>query len=149
MRETGGFELASTITLVLQANRLTKCASHNYFHSEYLPFPYGSRYRARNTWHTAFIFDNITNELEEYLLEEQVESDYEDGLFSIAESVTNRLQEDYDELTGDDTNKNRFIKSLTKVFALLLNTKVDTVDKIKRILRIAIKTTLKIWEGQK
>ena len=27
-RETGGFELASTITLVLQANRLTKCASH-------------------------------------------------------------------------------------------------------------------------
>ena len=26
--ETGGFELASTITLVLQANRLTKCPSH-------------------------------------------------------------------------------------------------------------------------
>ena len=26
--ETGGFELASTITLVLQVNRLTKCASH-------------------------------------------------------------------------------------------------------------------------
>ena len=25
---TGGFELASTITLVFQANRLTKCASH-------------------------------------------------------------------------------------------------------------------------
>ena len=26
--ETGGYKLASTITLVLQANRLTKCASH-------------------------------------------------------------------------------------------------------------------------
>ena len=26
--ETGGFEVASTITLVLQANRLSKCASH-------------------------------------------------------------------------------------------------------------------------
>ena len=26
--ETGGFELTSTITLALQANRLTKCASH-------------------------------------------------------------------------------------------------------------------------
>ena len=26
--ETGGFELALTTTLVLQANRLTKCASH-------------------------------------------------------------------------------------------------------------------------
>ena len=32
--ETGGFELASTITLVLQANRLTKCifcVKHKYF----------------------------------------------------------------------------------------------------------------------
>ena len=28
--ETGGFELASTITLVLQANRLTKCASYQH-----------------------------------------------------------------------------------------------------------------------
>ena len=28
MRETSGLELASTNTLVLQANRLTKCASH-------------------------------------------------------------------------------------------------------------------------
>ena len=27
-RETGGFEVASTITLALQANRLIKCASH-------------------------------------------------------------------------------------------------------------------------
>ena len=27
MRETGGLELASTITLVLQVNQLTKCAS--------------------------------------------------------------------------------------------------------------------------
>ena len=29
MRETGGLKLASTITLVLQANRLTNCASQN------------------------------------------------------------------------------------------------------------------------
>ena len=81
---------------------------------------------------TPFIFDNITNELEEYLLEEQGESDAEDGLFSIVESVTNKLQEDYDELNGNNTDKKRFIKSLTRVFALLLNTEVDTVDKIKK-----------------
>ena len=30
-RETGGFELASTITLVVQANRLTKCASQVFY----------------------------------------------------------------------------------------------------------------------
>ena len=27
-RETGGFELASTITIILQVNQLTECASH-------------------------------------------------------------------------------------------------------------------------
>ena len=33
--ETGGFELASTITLVLQANRLTKRASHRKIYQIY------------------------------------------------------------------------------------------------------------------
>lgn len=65
------------------------------------------------------------------MLEEQVESDAEDGLFRIIENVTSRLQEDYDKLLGDSTDKKRFIKFLTRVFALLLNARVDTVDKIK------------------
>ena len=99
---------------------------------------------------TPFIFENISQELEEYLLEEQVESDGEDGLFNTVESMTNRLQEDLDELIGDDTDEKRFIKSLTRVFAVLLNTKVDTVNKKKKeILRIGIETRLKIWQGQK
>ena len=66
-----------------------------------------------------------------------------------AGSLTNKIQENYDKLIGEDTDKKRFIESITRVFALLLNTKVDAVDKIKKILRIAIETTLKIWQGQK
>ena len=81
---------------------------------------------------TSYIFDNITFELGEYMLEEQIESDSEGGIFSLTEGVTNRLQEDYDEMIGDDTNKKRFIKYLTRTFGLLLNTKVDTVGKIKK-----------------
>ena len=42
---TGGFELASTINLVLQANRLTKCASHPVVTSLLLTF---------NMFHTVF-----------------------------------------------------------------------------------------------
>lgn len=55
---------------------------------------------------TSYIFDNVTFELEEYMLEEQIESDSEDGLFSLTEAVTNRLQDDSDEMIGDGTNKN-------------------------------------------
>ena len=29
---------------------------------------------------------------------------------------------------------------------LLLNTKVDTAEKIKRIIKIAVETTIKIWQ---
>ena len=93
--------------------------------------------------------NKIKEELEEYMLEEHVESDTKDGIFSIVESVTDKLQEDFDESIGEDNDKNRFIKSLTRVSALPLNTKVDTVDKMKRILRIAVQKTLKIWQGQK
>ena len=72
-----------------------------------------------------------------------------DGIFDLSENLTSRLQEDFDGLIGEDTDKKRFVKALTCIFALLFNTKVDTADKIKRILRIAIETTLKIWQGPK
>ena len=93
-----------------------------------------------------YIIDTITEQLEGFILEE-VEADAEDGLFNIVEEISIRLQENYEELIGEDTDKRHFIKSLTRVFALLLNTKVDTVDKIKKVLRIAVEATLKIWQG--
>ena len=95
-----------------------------------------------------FILDNITFQLEEHLLK-KVEGEAEDGLLNIAGRLKNEIQEEYDKLIGEDTDKKRFIKSIMRIFALLLNTKVDTVDKIKKILRFAIETTLKIWQGQK
>ena len=39
------------------------------------------------------------------MLEEQVGSDGKGGIFSIVEIVTNRLQEDFNKLIGDDTDK--------------------------------------------
>lgn len=97
---------------------------------------------------TPLIFEKIKQELKEYLLEQTVEADSTDGIFDLRDNLTNRVQEDFDEIIGDDKDKKRFIKSLTCIFTLLLNTKVDTVNKIKRILKIAIKTTLKLWSGQ-
>ena len=45
--------------------------------------------------------------------------------------------------------KKRFLKALAKILTLLLNTNVDSIGKIKIIVKIAIETTLKIWQGQK
>ena len=99
---------------------------------------------------TPLFFEKIEQELKEFLLEQQVEGDSTDGIFDLLDNLTNKVQEDLDEIIGEDGDKKRFIKSLTRIFALLLNlnTKVDTVDKIKRIFKIAIETTLKLWSGQ-
>ena len=86
-----------------------------------------------------FILEEIHKELEEYLPEKSINADSTGGL----------PQEDFDELIGEDTDKKRFVKALTRIFAILLKTKVDTADKIKRILKIAVETTLKIWQGPK
>ena len=95
------------------------------------------------------IFEQINKELEEYLLEKGIDTDSKDIVFDFLKTLSNRVQEDFDELIGEDTDKKRFIKALTSIFALLLNTKVDTTDKIKRILKTAVETTLKIWREQK
>ena len=69
--------------------------------------------------------------------------------FDFLETLTYRIQEDFDEVIGEDTDKKQFIKALTHIFTPLLNTKVDTVDRFKRILQIAVQTALRIWQGQK
>ena len=97
----------------------------------------------------ARIFEEIHKEIGDYLVGQGNDADSTDGVFDFLENLTSRLQEDFDKLIGEDSDKKRFVKALMCIFALLLNTKVDRVDKIKRILRIAVKTTMKIWQGPK
>ena len=62
-----------------------------------------------------------------------------DGVFDFLEALANRVQEDFDEIIGEETDRKRFIKALTLIFTLLLNTKVDTADKLKKILKLLSK----------
>ena len=96
--------------------------------------------------HPTVIFEEINKRLEEYLLEKSIDTDSTGSVFDFLERLSNQVQENFDELIWEDTDKKRFIEALTRIFALLPNTKVDTVEKIKRILKI---TTLKVWQGQK
>lgn len=94
------------------------------------------------------IFDEIRKDLEDYLLGQSEDLDSTDGVFDVLSFLSEQIQEEFDELLEEDSDKKRFIKSLTKVFALLLNTKVNAAKKIKKMLKVAIETTIKIWYGQ-
>ena len=45
--------------------------------------------------------------------------------------------------------KKRFLRALSKTFALLLYTKVDTAEKRKKILKIAREKSIEIWSEPK
>ena len=97
----------------------------------------------------ALIFEEITRELEAYLGTESDDQDSTDGIFDLLSSISDSVQEEFDELISGDSNKKHFLQVLSRMFALLINTKVDTAEKIKRILKIAIETTIKIWQEPK
>ena len=82
-------------------------------------------------------------------MEKSINTDSTDGVFDFLEALSARVQEEFEELLDGDIDKKRFVKALTLIFALLLNTKVNIADKIKRILKIAIETTIKIWPRPK
>ena len=97
----------------------------------------------------ALIFEEITRELEAYLATESDDQDSTDGTFDLLSSISDSVQEEFDELISGDSNKKHFLQVLSRMFALLINTKVDTAEKIKRILKIAIEMTIKIWQEPK
>ena len=81
---------------------------------------------------STLIFEEIRKELKEYLLEQSVNSDSTDSVFDFLAMLSDRIQEEFDKLFEGDSNKKRFLRALKRIFALLLNTKVDMPDKIKK-----------------
>ena len=81
---------------------------------------------------STLIFEEIRKELKEYLLEQSVNSDLTDSVFDFLAMLSDRIQEEFDIIFEGDSNKKRFLRALTRIFALLLNTKVDMPDKIKK-----------------
>ena len=78
------------------------------------------------------IFKEIMRELEEYLLRESDNADSTDGVLEALTTISEQVQEEFKELLGEDNVKKRFLKSLSKIFALLLNAKITTAEKIKK-----------------
>ena len=81
-------------------------------------------------------------------MKESDDADSTDGVLKALTTISKQVQEEFDELLGQDTNKKRFLKSLSKIFTLILNKKVTTIKKIKKLIKSALATTVKIWSGQ-
>ena len=91
----------------------------------------------------------MKKELKEFLLGQQFEGDSTEGAFDLLGNLTKDYKKILMKLLEETPKKKSMIGSLMRILTLLLNTKVDSVNKIKRILKIAINTTLRLWSGQK
>ena len=92
----------------------------------------------------AKIFEEINKEIDTFLKKQSDNKDATDDILDLLSTITNSVQEEFEELVTDDSDKKRFVRALSKIFALLLNTKVNTAEKIRKINKIAIETTIKI-----
>ena len=90
--------------------------------------------------------EKVNSELEIFLFQETNEADSIDGIFDFLKDLSDAAQEKFEELIAGDSDKKCFVRALSRIFALLLNTKDETPAKIKRIIKIAIETTIKIWQ---
>lgn len=91
----------------------------------------------------------MKKELKEFLLGQQFEGDSTEGAFDLLGNLTKDYKKILMKLLEETPKKKSMIRSLMRILTLLLNTKVDSVNKIKRILKIAINMTLRLWSGQK
>ena len=57
------------------------------------------------------IFEEITREIEEYLLRESDDADLTGGVLEALTTIFEQVQEEFDELLGEDTNKKQSLKS--------------------------------------
>ena len=95
------------------------------------------------------LFEEISTAVSNFVQCKNGGSDSSDGIFDTLSETAESVIDDFEDIIRISNDKKFFIRALTKVFTLLLNTNVDTVNKIKKILKIAIETTLKIWQEPK
>ena len=53
-----------------------------------------------------------------------------------------------EELTEADTDKKLFIKSLMKIFTILLSTKFNSLQKIRKIIKLSTEIGINLWPEQ-
>ena len=72
---------------------------------------------------------SFTSEIKQFIRKENGNSDSTDGAFHVLRDIAQSVQEDFDEFIDVNSDKKKFIKALSKTFALLLNINVNSVKK--------------------
>ena len=96
-----------------------------------------------------FLFEEAEEELTKLLISEAGKLDEEtDGAFDLISKIVYKIRNQIEKEDFSDSLKN-FLFALAKIFTLLLNIKVDTGDKITKIVQLLNYLIAKKWLEQK
>ena len=93
-----------------------------------------------------YLFEDVEEELTKILLSD-TDLEETDGAFDVVRNIVGQIQHEISK-RGASGNLKNFLNTLTKVFTLLLNIKVDTGDKIVKIVNLLNSLIAKKWSEQ-
>ena len=102
-------------------------------------------YETSNEQLPTYLFEEVEEELTKILILDAGNSEEEtDGAFELIRNIVDKIRHDIEKagLSGD---LKKFLHTLTKIFTLLLNIKVDTGDKIIKIVKLLNSLIAKKW----
>ena len=93
-----------------------------------------------------YLFEELESELTNKIIVNGGQEET-DGAFDVIRNILEKVKIDFEKLPINGDLK-KFLHTISKIVALLLNIKVDTSDKILKIVKLANALILKKWSEQ-
>ena len=103
-------------------------------------------FETENSKLPTYLFEELESELTNLIIVEGSQEET-DGAFDVIRNILEKVKIDFEKLPINGDLK-KFLHTISKIAALLLNIKVDTSDKILKIVKLANALILKKWSEQ-
>ena len=103
---------------------------------------FGLEVKTENSQLPTYLFKEIESELTGVIIDENSAEEETDGAFDVIRNIVENIRNEIDGFV-ENRDLKKFLFTLTKIFTLLLNVKVDNSEKIIRIVKIAVSSIVK------
>ena len=103
-------------------------------------------FETENSKLPTYIFEELESELTNIIIVEGSQEET-DGAFDVIRNILEKVKIDFEKLPINGDLK-KFLHTISKIFTLLLNIKVDSSNKILKIVKLANALILKKWSEQ-
>ena len=103
-------------------------------------------FETENSKLPTYLFEELELELTNIIIVEGSQEET-DGAFDVIRNILDKVKIDFEKLNLNGDLK-KFLHTISKIFTPLLNIKVDTSDKILKIVKLANALILKKWSEQ-